>query len=265
MRAFSDYRVAMALIAACALTAIFLSPDAIQLSEWRTLLVALLAASISQALIDWAAKRPVAFSDGATVSGLIIGAVLSPDTPLLSIVLIAALAMLGKRLIRYRNIPVFNPAGLGLLVGTVLLGTHNAWWAGMPSPPLLPLLLFSILFISWKLRKLLLQFSFAAAWLLLWSAALFSSGQPIAPSFFLTLTPFFLMAFMLIEHTTSPSQPPRRQAAYGILVALLGFLLIQSSLPVEGVLLALLAGNALKKILIALTPEKTSPVQPALH
>ncbi|MDE1798317.1 MAG: hypothetical protein KGH63_02840 [Candidatus Micrarchaeota archaeon] len=247
VRALSDYRIAMALIAACAALTVCLSPPALQLAELSTLLLGLLFAILAQALIDWLSKRPIAFSDGATVSGLIIGSVLAPGTPALLVAAVAALAMLLKRLVRFRGVPVFNPAGLGLLLGSLLLGTHAAWWAGLPSPPLLPLLAFSILFISWKLRKLLLQAAFVLVWSLLW----IFSGTSLPT--LLSLTPFFLMAFMLIEHTTSPSRPAWRQAAYGALVAVLGFALIQSALPLEAMLIALLAGNAFEKTMAALS------------
>jgi hypothetical protein len=250
----------MVLITLCAGVAIASSPPALQLDEFLTLLLGLLSTTLAQALIDWKTKGAIAFSDQATVSGLIIGAILLPGTAAPLVFLIGAIAMLLKHLVRYRNVPIFNPAALGLLIGTLLLGTHNAWWAGTPLPPLEILLGFSILFISWKLRKLLLQATFIFAWLLLWSLTLLQADQPLALTFFLNITPLFLMAFMLIEHTTSPSKPPWRQVAYGALVAFLGFVLIQSALPVEAMLVALLSGNALKKIIAALMPEKTNPI-----
>jgi len=246
LRSVSVYHVAIALLILAALAGILYLPSSAQPSAAIIILTAVIAALASQAVLDLLIGRKAAFSEAAVISGLIIGSILPPGSGMLLAIPVPFVAMLFKHFLRVKNIPLFNPAGLGLLIANVALGTHMAWWAGAPFPLSSAILTAAIIIISWKLRKLPLQAAFLIAWLLLWAIV----GAFHAESLLGTI-PLFLMAFMLIEHTTSPMKLPH-QLLYGFAVAIIGFAIAQTSLQLDAMLIALLAGNALTKILGAL-------------
>ena len=257
LRSVSIYKLAICLLLPAALIGLLALPQSAQLPALVTLAIAVLACVLSQLVLSRKAGAPLSLSEPALISGLIIGSVLAPDTPPLLVALICAIAMLTKRLLRIRHVPLFNSAALGLLLGGLLLGTQDAWWASASTPVLSALLALSALVLSWKLKRLPMQFAFLAAWLALWGAAAASAGNAPAPSFFLGSLPLYLMAFMLLEHTTSPMRPSW-QILYGGLVAAAAFAIVLSSFQMEAILVALLAGNALTKLLLFLPGTPSS-------
>ncbi len=231
-------------------------PEAARLQALATLFIAVLAAVLSQFLLSRKAGAPFSLSEPALISGLIIGSALAPNTPALFVAVICAFAMLTKRLIRVRRVPLFNPAALGLLAGSFFLGTHDGWWAANSTPLLGVWLALCAFVLSWKLRRLPMQFAFLAVWLVLWGASAALAGHVPEPVFFLESIPLYFLAFMLLEHTTSPMRTSW-QILYGALVAAAAFAIVISTLPIEALLAALLAGNVLAKLLLFL------PAKPA--
>lgn len=247
LRSVSVYHVAIFFLILSALVGIPNLAPSSQLPAIILILTAVTAALCSQAILDLLTGRKATFSEAALISGLIIGSILPPDAPLLLAALASSVAMLLKHFIRVKNIPLFNPAALGLVIVSIAIGTPTAWWAGAPFPLQALLMIVSILIISWKLRKLPMQAAFLIIWLFLW--IIIGSFQLAS---LLSILPLYLMAFMLIEHTTSPVKLPH-QLLYAAVVAAIGFAIIQSGLQFDAMLVALLAGNALTKILAVAT------------
>ncbi len=243
LRSVSIYHIAIAMLVLTALAGVSSLPPFAQAGAITNLLAASIAALASQALLDILTGRKAAFSEAAFISGLIIGSIIAPDASILFAVIIPPITMLCKHFLRARKLPVFNPAALGLLIANIALGMRMAWWAGTPFPLETLLMAASILLISWKLRKLSMQVAFFAVWLLLWASVVGFQFQSL-----ISIIPLYLMAFMLIEHTTSPVKLSH-QLIYACAVAIIGFALIQANLQFDGMLIALLAGNALTKIL----------------
>ncbi|VVB57166.1 3-phenylpropionate/cinnamic acid dioxygenase ferredoxin subunit [uncultured archaeon] len=251
LRSVSIYKLAIYLLLLCALAGLIALPDSARPPALLTLAVAVLAAVLAQILLSYKPGVPILLSEPALISGLIIGSALAPQTPAVWVALISVLAMAGKRLLRVRHVPLFNAAALGLLAGSLLFGTHTAWWASNSTPLLTLLLALSLLVLSWKLKRLFLQLAFIALWLLLWGALALLAGNAPPLSFFLNSLPLYLLAFMLLEHTTSPMRPSW-QVLYGALAAGAAFALTLTSLPVDALLVGLLAANALAKLLLFL-------------
>ncbi len=255
LRSVSIYKLVIYMLVLAVPLGLLALPQEARLPALATLSLAVLAAVLSQFLLSRKSGAPLSLSEPALISGIIIGSALAPNTPPLFVVLICAFAMLTKRLLRVRHVPLFNSAALGLLAGSLLLGTHNGWWASNYTPLLGVWLALCAFVLSWKLRRLSMQFAFLAVWLALWGAAVLLAGNVPEPAFFLESIPLYFLAFMLLEHTTSPMRQSW-QILYGALVAAAAFAVIRSALPIEALLIALLAGNVLTKLLLFL------PVRP---
>ena len=92
-------------------------------------LFALLAAVISAAAVDTAlaylkTKKPEV-TESSLISGLIIGFVLSSDSPLWIICLASIVAIGSKHLVRFKGRHIFNPAALGIFSVIILLGAKR--------------------------------------------------------------------------------------------------------------------------------------------
>ena len=261
LRAIPLHVLAIGLLSFCTLAGILALPDSLRLAALGTLFASCAATVLSQALLDRQAGRKAVFSKTALISGLIIGSILPPDTLVGLVVLVGALAMLLKRLIRIRGSPLFNPAALGLVSAGAAFGIRAGWWAAAPTPALIGLQIASLVILGWKLGKFILQAAFLLAWLAPWGVIIFLAGTAPPLSFFFGLIPFYLMAFMLLEPMTSPLKPSW-QLVYGGFVALVAFAIPYANVPADALLLALLAGNALTKAL-ALLPVPAEKAQNA--
>ncbi len=68
------------------------------------------------------------FSISAIITGLLIGLNLYTNTSILLVVLVSVSSMIFKHLLQIQGRPIFNPAALGLLFGTVVLKISPTWW-----------------------------------------------------------------------------------------------------------------------------------------
>lgn len=147
---------------------------------------------------------------------------------------IASLAQASKYILAYKQKHILNPAATGVLISFILLNQGASWWIG--SVYTLPLVAIGGLIVVRKTRWLHLVLSFLAAYVLL------SLTQTANLSFLIYSSLFFFAFVMLVEPLTAPVGK-RNRIFYGILIALVLFLLQKfTSLPYT-LELALLVGN----------------------
>lgn len=172
-------------------------------------------AAASAVLLDYAImrlqKRKRFVPDGALLTGIIIGLVISPITSWTIVFLAAVIAIVSKHLLALRKKPIFNPAAFGLLAVLQLFSTGQDWWGGLPDLSVwwLPLLLAGGYWITFRVHKFPLAFTFLGIYFSVYlTVALFGVvdvGDLFRVPFLNSV--LFLSFFMLTDPPTSPSKP----------------------------------------------------------
>ena len=185
------------------------------------------------------------FPDAALVTGLFLALILPPTAPLYLSGALAFAAVAIRHALRSRGRPWFNPAAVGILLGTLLLGLAPAWWVGIGpwGEPLmigLGLLLIARSFSSWRLPA-----TFVLAYGFLSIVQHFVLGASTDPRVLLLqavdpATIFFAL-FMVSEPRTAPGAPQEKVLYAGAIGTLAAFLPI--FLPSLGIIVSLLGGN----------------------
>ena len=193
------------------------------------LIIAVLTTSLLDlALQKFFLKKQISFPRSAIISGLIIGSVAPFSAPYFTIILAGILAMLSKFFIRMKNAHIFNPATFGLLISLAAFSVGDEWWGGenfLFAGYMIPVAL--ILIISnYKAMKLKISLPFLAMFMILNIVAFGVSNYTSSPAIlnYFSLFPFFFAFIMVSEPKTSP-YGTRPQIVFGILVAILSFLL----------------------------------------
>jgi Na+-translocating ferredoxin:NAD+ oxidoreductase RnfD subunit len=177
-------------------------------------------------------------TDSALTSGLIIGYVLSSESPWWMFLAVAAGTVGLKRILRYRGKNLLNPAALGIFLAVLLLKGTTEWKGAYEWYILIP----AGLYIVNKIKKMELVWGYFGMSLLLFIPQALMQGTPLTniPGYF----NFFFIFIMLIEpKTTPPTLWPK--IVFGAGVALLVFLLTEGGFRYEPELFALLVLNAL--------------------
>ena len=173
--------------------------------------------------------------EAAIVSGLIIGLLIAPTLPWYFVATAATFAMASKNFIRYNNRHIFNPAGFGLLLTSLLFHFDISWW-GVSFQILhfsIPAIIFFLILLSpgfvsiIRLQRYPIVLSFWVTYaILLWLIKINISLDP---------TVLFFSIVMLPEPMTTPNYP-NRQLVFGPFVAIVS--VISGSL-----IFGLLVGN----------------------
>ncbi len=182
-------------------------------------------ASLIDVAINYAKLRKIILPSSAVVSGLLLAMVLEP-IPAGMQAMAALVAMLSKRIVRWKGRHIFNPAAFSMVMMS-LLGVHTAWWGAS-----LPVIAIGM-FIPYRQMRLQMVAAFLATYFTIVS---------VTSSFSLDYGAMFFSFFMLLEPMTSPY---RKKACilFGAFTAIIAFLLN----PFQGVdklLLALVVMNA---------------------
>jgi Na+-translocating ferredoxin:NAD+ oxidoreductase RnfD subunit len=209
-------------------------------------LAAVLGASLTELVIARFDRRPLAWPSSAVLSGMIVGFVLDPFTPLAVTAVVGILATLSKHLLARKRWHAFNPAGLALLVSVPLFGTGQSWWGALPdlSWPFVLVLLAGGVFIVDRINKAPLVLAFLGTSFGLFSALSVFDPATVAELFrapFLQAT-LFLALFMLTDPPTSPSRY-KDQIAVGVLVGAVSCAAQLLGAGQSYLLLGLLVGN----------------------
>lgn len=174
---------------------------------------------------DGRAKH-VFFPKSALITGLILGIII--QGPMLFLILISAIAILSKHIIRIKGRHIFNPANFGLFVGILLtpfLPVSQSWWG--TSNILLVTVLGILVVYKLKRYHLVLPFLAVHAALMFF---IFSFNVDMLVSHIVSVSLLFFTFYMLTEPVTSPSKMKSR-IIFGALAGLLGAVLYVIWLP----------------------------------
>ncbi|MFA6603687.1 MAG: RnfABCDGE type electron transport complex subunit D [Patescibacteria group bacterium] len=189
---------------------------------WQLLLAASTAA-VLEAAVGYRRTRRLALSESGLITGLIIAGVAAPGSSMFAVVLMTAIAIVSKHLLKIQRRNIFNPAAFGLLCGVLFLGVRLSWW--IDASHLLTIVAGSVLlaFFTGRWRQIL---AFLAVFIGLLGARSWFSGQPFTMELYLyvSISSFFVF-FMLTDPRTSPLAP-RGQLLFAAVAAIGSFLSI---------------------------------------
>lgn len=204
-------------------------------------------------------KRVLFIPYAAIVTGLILTLIIDPNANLFQIAITCTLAMAIKNFLRISGRHIFNPVASGLFIAGILFNQYTSWWGvsfqNISQFNLQNLFFFLILlsvgyvsFVRLKKYYMILTFLTTTALITLFLNASFSFQAFIAT--FTNPSYLFFSLVMLPEPMTSPVNY-KKQIAYGILVALLPFVLSQqvffgfltNNFAFDSFLFSLLLGN----------------------
>lgn len=211
----------------------------------------LLAAVLAAVILDAPALRRVrrwwTVPDGAILTGLFVGMILSPFEPWLVAAATSAIAVASKYLFRGRTANVFNPAALGLVVTFYALGTGHDWWGALADAGPVGLLALFVVgaFIVNRVNKTPLVLAFLGAYFLLFAATAYVGDPRLVAEIFRAPDVNAVLFFAFFILTDPPTSPVtyRDQVVCGILVAVAGFVVFQALGTVHYLLSGVLVGN----------------------
>ena len=165
------------------------------------------------------------FPSGATLTGMIIGMILSPHEPWYVVAVASAAAILSKYAFRTASANVFNPAALALLLAFVAFGAEESWWGALPDLPLIALALVAAggLYLAVHLNKLPSVVVFLLAYFAAFTLLSYSGDPKRVWEVYRTPdlhAVVFLALFMVTDPPTSPPKP-REQVIYAVICAVI--------------------------------------------
>jgi Na+-translocating ferredoxin:NAD+ oxidoreductase RnfD subunit len=216
--------------------AIFLSAKDKDVVFLAGLGIAVLSAVSIESVIFYLKSKKFSISESSVISGLIIGYVLSSDSPWWAIISACLLAVISKHFIRFRQRHLFNPAAFGIFLVTVLLGVQTQWKGTYSWHIIVP---FGLYFI-YRIRRLELLLGYFLASLLLFGIQATQQKVPLSNIF--GYLSYFYIFIMMIEPKTTPFKLPG-EIIFGICVAVLIFIFTQIGVRFDVELCALLIVN----------------------
>ncbi|CAI7727935.1 RnfABCDGE type electron transport complex subunit D [Bacillus altitudinis] len=204
------------------------------------------------------------FPDGALLTGLIIGIVLSPATSFAVSVFTATAAILSKHVITYQKKPILNPAAFGLWLSVILFSSNQSWWGGMSLLPWWTIILVVAggYLVTSRVQKFPQVFAFLAAYGLIHLILGFIGLMDASSAF---MTPYlnavlFPAFFMLTDPPTSPAKN-RDQIIFGILCAVVSCVDFYLFNSLSYLLTGLLCANAWKAYRTYQTNQKRRAIR----
>lgn len=206
----------------------------------------LAAACIDAPILRWR-RRWWTIPDGAILTGLFVGMVLSPFEPWYVGALTSIVGVVSKYVIRGRTANVFNPAALGLVVTFYAMGTGHDWWGALADAGLtgMAALVAVGAFIVHRVNKTPLVLAFLGAYFAAFTLTAYLGDPRLVAEIFRAPdvnAALFFAFFILTDPPTSPVSY-RDQVICGIVVALSGFAVFQTLGAVHYLLSGVLVGN----------------------
>jgi len=201
-----------------------------------TTFIAVISALGTESVILFLKNKKFSITDSAIISGLIIGYVLSSDSPWWIFILVSFLAICSKHLIRFNKKHLFNPAALGIFAVTIFFGASTQWKGTYLWHILLPF----GLYFAYRVRKLKVLIAYGVVALGLFGAQALLQKIPLLNIF--GYLSYFYIFIMMIEPKTTPIKP-LGQLLFGISIALLIFILTEAGARFDLELFSLLALN----------------------
>lgn len=210
---------------------------------FKNLFIAVLSTVIFDFLF-WKLRKIEFFPPAAAITtGAILSLLMSPKLPIYEIILASFLAILSKNFIKGSNRHIFNPAGFGALLSSIIFKYPVSWWAVsfQPLNSIFFLILLSPLLISVvRLKRFMIIIPFFLSYFLFVQII---NHQSSIINLITDPTVLFFSLVMLPEPMTTPNEH-KRQIFFGILVAILAVFSSKFS-PIDPLILALLTGNLL--------------------
>ncbi|MDD9148595.1 RnfABCDGE type electron transport complex subunit D [Sporolactobacillus sp. CQH2019] len=217
----------------------------------RNIILAVVTGLFMDYVVAYLMERPVRFSDGALVTGLIIGGILSPATSWYLVMLTTVVALGFKHIFKDKRKPIFNPAAIGLLFSATVFAAGDSWWSGlsMLSPWTTVLLIVAGFIIADRINKFPLVFSFLAVYILFFLVLgiLGVTGAGDALRMPYINSALFLAFFMLTDPPTSPAKYSE-QVFFGFLAAVVSGAAFLYLSKLSYLLVGLLTANAWKAL-----------------
>lgn len=218
-----------------------------------TVIISVATALVIDSAVAIARRYKRYFSDGGAVTGLILGLVLSSATPWYITIIVTAIGVLSKHVLKIGRKPIFNPAGFGLLVALFLFKTGQSWWGDLADLPIwcIVFVLVAGYLVVQRVNKFPQVFAFLGGYfVLLIVAALlhvghaaYSPGDALRDP--IVNSALFMAFFMLTDPPTSPAKY-KDQVWFGLIVAVVSILVYILFGGLSYLLIGLAVGNVWK-------------------
>lgn len=185
-----------------------------------TLGVAVAAAAVLDALILRGRKGRWVFPDGAILTALIVGMVLSPFEPWWVAAVSTCAGVSAKYLVRARNANTFNPAALALVLASLAFHSGQSWWGSLAELPAgwVALLVAVGVVVADRVKKLPSAIAFLGTYFLLFTLSAFVGNPAPVAEIFRAPDAHAALFFAFFMVTDPPTSPPRErdQLMFGI-------------------------------------------------
>ncbi len=229
----------------------------------RTLVSAALAAALLDAGILRIRKGRWTFPDGALLTGLLIGMILTVREPWWVAAGTSAIAIASKYVVRGRTANVFNPAALALVLAFFFFDASQSWWGALPDahPAALAAVILLGGYITLQNNKAPAVLTFLGVHFLLFTLIALGDDPMAAAQIFRSPDLHAALFFALFMVTDPPTSPPkhRDQFVYGVIVALGSFAAFILTGAVYYLLAGLLLANVWEGWRRAKTTKKPAP------
>ena len=210
------------------------------------------AAAIAAMLIDAPILRyrdkEWSFPSGALLTGLLVAMVLSPFGSWKIAAITAVIGVLSKYVARGRSANVFNPAALALVISYFAFDTGHSWWGALPELPILAIaaLFVTGVFITDRVNKMPAVLAFLGVHFLLFTLAAFVGDPAKVAELYREPDLHAALFFAFFMVTDPPTSPPkaRDQIVFGVITAVVSYLVFELVGAVYFLLAGLLAANA---------------------
>jgi Na+-translocating ferredoxin:NAD+ oxidoreductase RnfD subunit len=196
-------------------------------------------------LLRWRKGRWI-FPDGALLTGMIVGMILSRREAWYVAPATAALAVLSKHALRGKHANVFNPAALALVASCYLFNPGEDWWGAQPGGPLALLAMLGLgTYVAGRVNRLPVLFWFLGSYFLLFTATSFLGDPRKVVEIYRTPDVFMVLYFAFFMVTDPPTSPRRErdQRLFGMLVAATSFAVFELAGTVWFLLAGLVMAN----------------------
>ena len=209
------------------------------------------AAVVAAMLIDAPIMRyrdnAWSFPSGALLTGLLVAMVLSPYGSWKVAAMTAAIGVLSKYVARGRSANVFNPAALALVVSYFTFDTGQSWWGALPELPILAIaaLFVTGVFMTVRVNKMPAVLAFLGVHFLLFTLAAFVGDPARVAELYREPDLHAALFFAFFMVTDPPTSPPkaRDQLVFGVITAVVSFLVFEIVGAVYFLLAGLLVAN----------------------
>lgn len=221
--------------------------------------IAVLTACVLDFFVMLIQKRKRLIPDGALLTGLIIGLILSPSVSWYEVVAASFIAISSKHVLKFKKKPIFNPAVFGLLAVLLLFSSAHAWWGALPDLPIWCAVIVIVcgFQVTERVNKFPLVFTFLGVYFSIFLIIALTNTIDVSEIF---LTPFvhsalFLSFFMLTDPPTSPAKYGE-QVIFGTIAAVVSAAWNIEFGGLSFLLIGLLAANLLHVVISMVKKSK---------